>query len=147
MRKQERECKVDGRSFGSDRGVEQAGYGRADLPLGLGGHRSSRCRRSLFEALRLRCFSVYSLPCFSLTVCPPKDVKHGCSSPSEPDSPWAPTTEWGSLRPSRSQFSSVQFISVAQSCPTLGPHESQHARPPCPSPAPGVHSDSRPSSQ
>ena len=27
------------------------------------------------------------------------------------------------------------------------PHESQHARPPCPSPTPGVHSDARPSSQ
>ena len=27
------------------------------------------------------------------------------------------------------------------------PHESQHTRPPCPSPAPGVHSDSRPSSR
>ena len=26
-------------------------------------------------------------------------------------------------------------------------HESQHARPPCPSPTPGVHSDSRPLSQ
>ena len=26
-------------------------------------------------------------------------------------------------------------------------HESQHARPPCPSPTPGVHSDSSPSSQ
>ena len=42
---------------------------------------------------------------------------------------------------------SVQFSSVAQSCLTLRPHESQHARPPCPSPTPGVHSDSRPSSQ
>ena len=30
---------------------------------------------------------------------------------------------------------------------SLRPHESQHARPPCPSPAPGVHSDSRPSSR
>ena len=29
----------------------------------------------------------------------------------------------------------------------LQPHESQHARPPCSSPSPGVHSDSRPSSQ
>ena len=29
----------------------------------------------------------------------------------------------------------------------LRPHESQHARPLCPSPTPGVHSDSRPSSQ
>ena len=44
-------------------------------------------------------------------------------------------------------FSSVQFSSVAKSCPTLRTHESQHARPPCPSPTPGVHSDSRPSSQ
>ena len=41
----------------------------------------------------------------------------------------------------------VQFSSVAQSCPTLWPHESQHARPPCPSPTPWVHWDSRPSSQ
>ena len=37
---------------------------------------------------------------------------------------------------------SVQFSSVAQSCLTLQPHESQHARPPCPSPTSGVHSDS-----
>ena len=29
---------------------------------------------------------------------------------------------------------------------SLRPHESQHARPPCPSPSPRVHSDSRPSS-
>ena len=30
---------------------------------------------------------------------------------------------------------------------SLPPHELQHTRPPCPSPTPGVHSDSRPSSQ
>ena len=30
---------------------------------------------------------------------------------------------------------------------SLRPHESQHARPPCPSPTPGIHSDSHPSSQ
>ena len=30
---------------------------------------------------------------------------------------------------------------------SLRPHESQHARPHCPSPTPGVHSDSRPLSQ
>ena len=40
---------------------------------------------------------------------------------------------------------SVQF--KAQSCPILRPHESQHARPPCPSQTPGDHSDSHPSSQ
>ena len=30
---------------------------------------------------------------------------------------------------------------------SLWPHESQHARPPCPSPSSGVHSNSRPSSR
>ena len=44
------------------------------------------------------------------------------------------------------QFSSVQFSRSVVSDP-LRPHESQHVRPPCPSPAPGVHSNSRPSSQ
>ena len=34
------------------------------------------------------------------------------------------------------QCSSVQFSSVTQLCPTLQPHESQHTRPPCPSPTP-----------
>jgi len=42
--------------------------------------------------------------------------------------------------------SSVQFShSVVPD--SLRPRESLHARPPCPSPTPGVHSDSRPSSQ
>ena len=43
-------------------------------------------------------------------------------------------------------FSSVQFSRSVVS-DSLRPHELQHARPPCPSPTPGVHSDSRPSSQ
>ena len=44
------------------------------------------------------------------------------------------------------QFSSVQFsCSVVSN--SLWPHESQHARPPCPSPSPGVHSHSRPPSR
>ena len=38
-------------------------------------------------------------------------------------------------------------ISLSVVSDSLQPHESQHARPPCPSPTPGVHSDSRPSSQ
>ena len=42
------------------------------------------------------------------------------------------------------QFSSVHFNSVVSD--SLRPHESQHARPLCPSPTPRVHSDSRPSS-
>jgi len=39
------------------------------------------------------------------------------------------------------------FSSVAQLCLTLWPHELQHARPPCPLPSPGVHSNSRPLSR
>ena len=41
---------------------------------------------------------------------------------------------------------SVQFSRSVVSH-SLRPHASQYARPPCPSPTPGVHSDSRPSSQ
>ena len=56
-------------------------------------------------------------------------------------------------QPSRSEkiyylaplLSSVQFSRSVVS-DSLWPHESQHARPPCPSASPGVHSDSRPSS-
>ena len=43
-------------------------------------------------------------------------------------------------------FSSVQFSSSVVS-DSLWPHESQHTRPSCPSPTPGVHPDSHPSSQ
>ena len=46
---------------------------------------------------------------------------------------------------------SVQFSSVQFSCSLvsdfLRPHELQQPRPPCPSPAPGVYSNSRPLSQ
>ena len=43
-------------------------------------------------------------------------------------------------------ISSVQFSRLVVSS-SLRPHESQHTRPPCPSPSPGVHSDSHPSSR
>ena len=43
-------------------------------------------------------------------------------------------------------FSSVQFSHSVMS-DSLWPHELQHARPPCLSPTPGVHSDSHPSSR
>ena len=51
------------------------------------------------------------------------------------------TTWWEEL-----QFSSVQFSRSVVS-ESLWPHESQHARPPCPSPSPGVHSNSHPLSR
>ena len=43
-------------------------------------------------------------------------------------------------------ISSVQFSHSVRS-DSLRPHESQHARPPCPSPTPGVYSNSCPSSR
>ena len=46
----------------------------------------------------------------------------------------------------KSQFSSVQFSRSVVS-DSLPPHESQHTRPPCPSPTPRVYSNSYPSSQ
>ena len=42
-------------------------------------------------------------------------------------------------------FSSVQSLSRIRD--SLWPHEPQHARPPCPSPTPRVHSNSRPLSR
>ena len=44
------------------------------------------------------------------------------------------------------KLASVQFSRSVLS-DSLRPHESQHARPPCPSPTPRVHSDSHPLSQ
>ena len=48
-------------------------------------------------------------------------------------------------QPNLASISSVQFSHSVVS-DSLWPHESQHARPPCPSPTPGVHSNSCPSS-
>ena len=47
----------------------------------------------------------------------------------------------------RSHINILQFSSVTQSCPTLQPHELQHTSPPCPSPTPGAHPNSSPSSR
>ena len=58
------------------------------------------------------------------------------------ESLWPAVWMWASSGP---QFSSVQF-SCSVVSDSLRPHESQHARAPCPSPTPGVHSNSCPSS-
>ena len=50
------------------------------------------------------------------------------------------------LHSSHMLVSSVQFSRSVVS-DSSRPHESRHARPSCPSPTPGVHSDSRPLSQ
>ena len=51
-----------------------------------------------------------------------------------------------SLETRKDHFTSVQFSHSAVSY-SLRPHELQHARPPCPPPTPGVHSNSCLSSQ
>ena len=51
----------------------------------------------------------------------------------------------GNKPPASFNISSVQVSSSVVSS-SLWPHELEHARPPCPSPTPGVHSDSHPSS-
>ena len=43
-----------------------------------------------------------------------------------------------------SDLNTVQFSSVQLHLTLCRPHESQHARPPCPSPTPGVHANSHP---
>ena len=55
-------------------------------------------------------------------------------------------TVWRFLKKLEIELPSVQFSRSVVS-DSLWPHESQHARPPCPSPSPGVHSNSHPSSQ
>ena len=78
-----------------------------------------------------------------LTLCHPMDSSlpgssvHGIFQ--------ARVLEWGAIVFSES-YLSVQFSCSVMS-DSLRPHESQHARPPCPSPTPRVHPDSRPLSQ
>ena len=66
---------------------------------------------------------------------------------------WHPNvTCWSPIRPvclyleigCSKDIIKVQFSSATQTCPTLQPHGLQYARPPCPSPTPGVYSNSCP---
>ena len=79
-----------------------------------------------------------------LTLCDPMD----CSRQAPPSTEFSRQEYWsGRPFPSpRDLTSSVQFNSSVVS-DSLWPHESQHARPPCPSPTPGDYSNSCPSSR
>ena len=60
---------------------------------------------------------------------------------------WSSNPQWNQQSISwTSCFSSAKFSHSVVS-DSLWPHESQHTRPPCPPPTPGVHSDSCPLSQ
>ena len=63
----------------------------------------------------------------------------------EPRSPALQADAFTSEPPGNPLYSSVRFSSVTSHV-RLAPHESQHARPPCPSQTPGVYSNSCPSS-
>ena len=71
---------------------------------------------------------------------------HVCMNDSPCHSAEINMTLWSNSTPIKIQFSSVQFSRSVVS-DSLRPHELQHARPPGPSPTPGVHSDSGPLSQ
>ena len=65
---------------------------------------------------------------------------------------WSPAGSWGQWPFAILQYESTRCIRSDQIShsvvsDSLLPHESQHARPPCPSPTPRVHWDSRPLSQ
>ena len=52
--------------------------------------------------------------------------------------------QYASKQPRGCWSNQAQFSLVAQLCPTLRPHELQHASPPCPSPTPRAYSNSCP---
>ena len=75
---------------------------------------------------------------------------YSCFLSLRPQPPWTPTMPVVSFQISKyrvSQFRSVQFSLVIQSCPTLRPHGQQHARPPGPSPTARVYPNPCPLSQ
>ena len=82
------------------------------------------------------------------TLCNP--MNHSTPAVSSSVTPFSSpldASKLSSVVATKDVFSSVQFSSVSQSCPTLQPHESQHTRSPCLSPTPGVYSNSCPSSR
>ena len=99
--------------------------------------------------------SIFVLHYFKINMFPKQRASLLCSLSSLLKRGWGFQDNWVTMAPllieisreSMTNFnSSVQFSRSVVSY-SLRPHESQHARPPYPSPNPRVHSDSRPSSQ
>ena len=90
----------------------------------------------------------YSLPGFSIHGISRQENWSGLPFPSPG---YLPNPGIESRSPTLQADASPSESSVQFSCSvvsnSLRPHESQHARPPCPSPTPGVHPNSRPSSR
>ena len=103
---------------------------------GVGGH-------FLLQCMKVKSESEVAQSC--LTLSDPMD----CSLPGSSVHGifQARVLEWVAIAFSGHRCS-VQFShSVVSDSDSLRPHEPQHARPPCPSPTPGVHSNSCPSSR
>ena len=93
-----------------------------------------------------RCHQYSSLPHLSVATLFPLDSVNNSNLISNSLSFFWPAFQmaWEAWKWQGSvQFSSFQFGHSVVS-DSLRPHESQHARPPCPSPTPRVHSNSRP---
>ena len=111
------------------------GQGQAGTALWLGWTGQS-CH--LYMSLVPRCPSTCSLFLPVAIALPQSSVVSGCHT-----SHIAAALQEGKLQEG---FSSVQFSRSVVS-DSLPPHESQHARPPCPSPTSGVYSNSCPLSR
>ena len=74
----------------------------------------------------------------AVTICSDFEAPQKSSLTLFPLFPYLFPMKWWSIRSDQ--------ISRSVMSDSLRPHELQHARPPCPSPAPGVHSNSSPSS-
>ena len=92
--------------------------------------------------------SVFSQVCLSLTPLPFTSLLFSaiCKAPSDNDFAFLHFFFIGMVLVTTSCQSVSQF-SCSVVPDSLRLHELQHARPPCPSPTPRIHSDSRPSSQ
>ena len=116
-----RNCSQEDRVAGSAAGLLQAGH---QPPTSNTSHGGPEGERGVF--LGLRC----------VPLAPSVDSLAFHQPPAQRRAIWS----WETVH-------SVQFSSVAQLCLTLRPHELKHARPPCPSPTPRVHSNPCPLSQ
>ena len=72
-------------------------------------------------------------------------IMHSCGLYSPPLS--APVEVSGWMYPAWFRYPEILSVQLLSRVQTLRHHESKHARPPCPSPTPGVHPNSCPSSQ
>ena len=76
----------------------------------------------------------------------PVQEKHSWDTPSTKTAPASPKANAQEKKDSEKKQEPEANLKIKES-DSSRPHESQHARPPCPSPTPGVHPDPRPSSQ